>query len=181
MFNLFVCSCCRIFTSSSSTSTTDLFQASQILLSLADAFSIASSAAPTNDSINNANEDGVTGGNGGGYGNSNSNGMNMPAPRGSILPSSSLPLRHRATTSSAATLNAAGRYVPTCNVKDIRGLSLELRASSNAHNANYYNTRAAAAKFNLLADLNEKLTLAVDKNDFKKQMDASKVIGKEVC
>lgn len=88
--------------------------------------------------------------------------------------------RNRAQTITQS-VAGTGKFYPTCNVKSIRDLSLELKASSNSKHALQFSTLAVSSRLSMLDDLHSKLQISIDRSEFRKQMDSSRVIGKEVC
>ena len=94
-----------------------------------------------------------------------------------------------ASTAAATTVTAganslvsgSSKFVPICSVRSIRDLSLEMKASSSTAKGIQFNSRALSSKFELLSEINSKLHPTADRNEFRKQMDMSRVIGKEVC
>ena len=74
----------------------------------------------------------------------------------------------------------SARFTPTTRVSNIRELAMEIKSIGGVNYNLYPNTTYSTANYHLLQDLSSKMVITADKHDFKKLMDLSKVIGKEV-
>jgi hypothetical protein len=108
--------------------------------------------------------------------------------------------RQRATSSSSAGgSSSCANIIRFCNVRNIRDLAILMK--TNSHKNGYMSAVAggerrrssvsslsshtsdmstSTSNKELLLDLHSKLSRDVDRNEFRKQMDNSRVIGKEV-
>jgi hypothetical protein len=83
------------------------------------------------------------------------------------------------SVSSVGTVSSS-KFVPVSSVRTVRDLVLEMKASSTNEQAVQYSAPALSSKLALLQELNTKLHPNIDRLEFKKRMESSRVIGKEV-
>ena len=136
--------------------TSSAHRASQVLLSLADAFAV-------NPLVHSLKKE------------FNSVGAISTRHNGN----SALPMASANTNSQPN----SGKFVPLSGVRSIRDLSLELKASANSKlglQVDAPRTTTASSRNALLEELNLKLQNFVDRNEFRRQMELSRVVGKEV-
>ena len=136
--------------------TSSAHRASQVLLSLADAFAV-------NPLVHSLKKE------------FNSVGGISTRQNGS----SALPM----TSASMNSQSNPGKFVPLSGVRSIRDLSLELKASANSKlglQVDAPRATTASSRNAVLEELNLKLQNFVDRNEFRRQMELSRVVGKEV-
>jgi hypothetical protein len=154
-------------------SATATYRASQILLSISDVFSASASGPPMHTQsrsrtacLNSGNTGSVAtaaaGTSSGGSGPSTAGGAGI------------------GSSASSIGSGVSGKFVPVCSVRTIRDLAIEMKASSSQAQAAQFNMRSVTSKLSILEELNAKLRPNTDKAEFKKQMDSSRVLGKEV-
>ena len=125
-------------------------RASQILLSLADSFSVIPYSFSSSYTVEDMN--------------------------------SSHLVKHRPSIVEKPNLNGNnqfGKIVPPCSVQILKDLAIELKLLSLT--GVQYNYLLNSTNYSLLQELNTKLINQTDKLEFKKQIEASKTIGKEVA
>ncbi|CAK9856921.1 unnamed protein product [Sphagnum jensenii] len=132
-------------------------RASQLLLSLADTFSVAPYSFSTGVTVEE-----------------------VPPPATGVV---SVKLKRPSVivnNTNTGGGNNTGRFIPPNTVKFLKDLAVEMKlscmSSSTQNNINYY----TSSNFSLLQDLNAKFINTSDKLEFRKQIEASKTIGKEV-
>ena len=65
-------------------------------------------------------------------------------------------------------------------IRNIKDLCIEVKVAGLTHNSSNVYPTMTQSEWHLLMDLNNKIVTPIDRQDFKKQVELSKVIGKEV-
>jgi hypothetical protein len=73
-----------------------------------------------------------------------------------------------------------GKFLPPCSVKNLKDLSMEIKYSCGISSGVQNIANPLSSNYNLLQDLNTKFISPSDKQEFRKQIEASKTVGKEV-
>lgn len=139
-------------------SATAAYRASQVLISVADVFTTSLASMPMHAQSRSrvAQPVGSTAGAGTSAGSSATGGT--------------------AGNASGANASISSKFVPLSAVRNLRDLVLEMKASSSSLKAG----RTMNSRFAFLDELSQKLRPLVDRIDFKRQMEMSRVVGKEV-